>query len=104
MLLKPRFGSRMWSGIWPPSNPAIDTPERDLAPFWPRPAVFPRPEPMPRPTRTRPCRAPLLSRSWLSFISCALAFAFVAQPLLTGQVELGGLFDLDQVLDLADLP
>src|SRR5204862_2398453 len=68
MLLKPRFGSRMWSGIWPPSKPAIDTPERDLAPFWPRPAVLPRPEPMPRPTRTRPLRAPLLSRSSLSFM------------------------------------
>src|SRR5919202_548515 len=69
MLLKPRFGSRMWSGIWPPSKPAIDTPERAPAPFWPRPAVLPRPEPMPRPTRTRLCRAPLLSRRSLSFMS-----------------------------------
>src|SRR5258708_10447865 len=68
MLLKPRFGSRMWSGIWPPSKPAMLTPERALAPFWPRPAVLPRPEPMPRPTRTRPWRAPFLSRSSLSFM------------------------------------
>src|SRR4051812_24931453 len=68
MLLKPRFGSRMWSGIWPPSKPLIDTPERALAPFWPRPAVLPRPEPMPRPTRTRLWRAPLLSRISFSFI------------------------------------
>ena len=68
MLLKPRFGSRMWSGIWPPSKPAMLTPERDLAPFWPRPAVLPSPEPMPRPTRTRPWRAPLLSLSSLSFM------------------------------------
>src|SRR4051794_32537004 len=45
------------------------TPERDLAPFWPRPAVLPSPEPIPRPTRTRLCRAPLLSLSWLSFMS-----------------------------------
>src|SRR3954471_17454419 len=58
MLLKPRFGSRMWSGIWPPSKPAIETPERALAPLWPRPAVLPRPEPMPRPTRRRALRAP----------------------------------------------
>ena len=40
---------------------AIETPERALAPFWPRPAVLPSPEPMPRPTRTRDWRAPLLS-------------------------------------------
>src|SRR5687768_2833019 len=69
MLLKPRFGKRMWSGIWPPSKPNTDTPERDLAPFWPRPAVLPRPEPMPRPTRTRDLRAPLLSLRSLSFMS-----------------------------------
>src|ERR1700741_4178857 len=65
MLLKPRFGSRMWSGIWPPSKPFTATPERLFWPFWPRPAVLPRPEPMPRPTRTRPLRAPALSRSSL---------------------------------------
>src|SRR3954465_15158742 len=69
MLLKPRLGSRMWSGICPPSKPAIDTPERDLAPFWPRPAVLPLPEPMPRPTRMRPLRAPSLSLSSFSFMS-----------------------------------
>src|SRR3954469_3929564 len=68
MLLKPRLGSRMWSGIWPPSKPNTLTPERDLAPFWPRPAVLPRPEPMPRPTRTRDLRAPLLSLRSLSFL------------------------------------
>ncbi len=51
MLLKPRFGSRMCSGIWPPSKPLTDTPERLFWPFWPRPAVLPLPEPMPRPTR-----------------------------------------------------
>src|SRR4051794_36072431 len=77
MLLKPRFGIRMWSGIWPPSKPKTETPERLFWPFWPRPAVLPTPEPMPRPTRTRLLRAPLLSRMSFSFI-CALAFAFVA--------------------------
>src|SRR5207342_1450963 len=70
MLLKPRFGIRMWSGIWPPSKPKTETPERLFWPFWPRPAVLPRPEPMPRPTRTRDLRAPLLSRISLSFMSC----------------------------------
>src|SRR4051812_4395201 len=102
MLLKPRFGSRMWSGIWPPSKPAMLTPERALAPFWPRPAVLPRPEPMPRPTRTRPCRAPLLSRISLSFMVFALAFAFVAQP-LSGQLGLGRVLDVEEVMHLADL-
>ncbi len=53
ILLKPRFGSRMWSGIWPPSKPLMATPERDFWPLTPRPAVLPVPEPMPRPTRLR---------------------------------------------------
>src|SRR5215207_6500265 len=70
MLLKPRFGIRMWSGIWPPSKPKTETPERLFWPFWPRPAVLPTPEPMPRPTRTRDLRVPLLSRMSLSFIDC----------------------------------
>ena len=63
MLLKPRFGMRMWSGIWPPSKPLTETPERAFSPFWPRPAVLPLPEPMPRPTRIRALRAPALSRN-----------------------------------------
>src|SRR3546814_6891068 len=69
----------MWSGIWPPSKPLIETPERLFWPFWPRPAVLPLPEPMPRPTRIRPLRAPLLSRRSLSLIvMVALAFAVFA--------------------------
>jgi hypothetical protein len=52
MLLKPRFGRRRCSGIWPPSKPRImREPERERWPLWPRPEVLPRPEPMPRPTR-----------------------------------------------------
>src|SRR5690349_12620440 len=99
MLLKPRFGMRMWSGIWPPSNPAMLTPERALAPFWPRPAVLPRPEPMPRPTRTRDWRAPLLSRISLSFMSLH------SLSLLSrwAEARLGLAFDAHQVLHLADL-
>src|SRR5438270_9543411 len=106
MLLKPRFGSRMWSGIWPPSKPAMLTPERALAPFWPRPAVLPSPEPMPRPTRTRPCRAPLLSRSSLSFMflhSLSLLSRFGSSPLAGEEGWLGGLFDLQQMVHLLDL-
>src|SRR3546814_19617092 len=69
----------MWSGIWPPSKPLIETPERLFWPFWPRPAVLPLPEPMPRPTRIRPLRAPSLSRRSLSLIvMVALAFAVFA--------------------------
>src|SRR3546814_1435412 len=79
ILLKPRFGMRMWSGSWPPSKPLIETPERLFWPFWPRPAVLPLPKPMPRPTRIRPLRAPLLSRRSLSLIvMVALAFAVFA--------------------------
>src|ERR1700741_1376553 len=100
MLLKPRLGSRMWSGIWPPSKPAIDTPERALAPFWPRPAVLPRPEPIPRPTRTRPWRAPLLSLRSLSFMLLHLLSLLSRSPEM-GRVGLG--LDLQQMLNLAHL-
>src|SRR5215203_873905 len=104
MLLKPRFGSRMWSGIWPPSKPFTETPERLFWPFWPRPAVLPRPEPMPRPTRTRLLRAPGLSRSSLSFIVSALAFAFVAHdPRRSRANRLLGGFDAHKMRHLADL-
>src|SRR5688572_11207275 len=101
MLLKPRFGIRMWSGIWPPSKPKTETPERLFWPFWPRPAVLPRPEPMPRPTRTLDLRAPLLSRMSFSLIS-ALAFAFVA-PLLfpSGERPGEGEFDATHRLPLS---
>src|SRR3954467_11780663 len=103
MLLKPRFGNRMWSGIWPPSKPLIDTPERALAPFWPRPAVLPSPEPMPRPTRTRPWRAPLLSRSLFSFIVCT-RFRFCRARPARGRMDgLGCRFDAQQMRNLAHL-
>src|SRR5262245_40979932 len=66
--LKPRFGMRMWRGIWPPSNPLIETPRRDFCPFTPRPPVLPLPEPTPRPTRISFFVLPGLSFSSLSFI------------------------------------
>src|SRR5919107_4965607 len=50
---------RMWIGIWPPSKFDRDfEPDREPAPFWPRPEVLPVPEPCPRPMRLRSLRAP----------------------------------------------
>ena len=48
--LKPLFGSLLNKGIWPPSYPFIETPERDFCPLTPLPAVFPFPDPIPLPT------------------------------------------------------
>src|SRR5579863_7186595 len=54
ILVKPRFGMRRCSGIWPPSKPRImRAPLRDHWPLCPRVEVLPMPEPMPRPTRLR---------------------------------------------------
>src|SRR6266567_3546940 len=79
------------------------TPERDLAPFCPRPAVLPLPEPMPRPTRMRPLRAPWLSRISLSFMSCT-RFRFCRACPRWGQVNgLSRFLDLHEVLHLLDL-
>src|SRR5205823_4191930 len=55
--VKPNFGSRRWSGLWPPSKPSkCMLPERAFCPLPPRPAVLPSPEPWPRPTRFLSCR------------------------------------------------
>ncbi len=65
MFVKPRLGTRRWSGIWPPSNPRLKrNPERDFAPLLPRDAVLPCPLPGPRPTRFRACLAPLGGRKF----------------------------------------
>src|SRR3954463_13926745 len=80
MLLKPRFGRRRCSGIWPPSKPLMRTPERAVWPLPPRPAVLPLPEPMPRPTRMRFLREPALSAISLSFI---VAFLYPRRMILT---------------------
>src|SRR3954470_23404291 len=69
----------MWSGIWPPSQPAIETPERALAPFWPRPAVLPRPEPMPRPTRTRDWRGAFFLRRSVGLFLSKNFFLFLSR-------------------------
>src|SRR6476660_8267556 len=86
MLLKPRFGKRRCSGIWPPSNPLMATPVRAFWPLTPRPAVLPLPEPMPRPTRMRALREPGLSANSLSFMM--FSSSLVDDP--------------DEVRDLAD--
>src|ERR1700677_1330694 len=67
--VKPRFGSRLCSGIWPPSKPLMRTPERAVWPLPPRPDCLPLPEPMPRPTRIRAFVAPSLSLMPLSFMA-----------------------------------
>src|SRR3989441_6961014 len=63
-LVKPRFGTRLWSGIWPPSKPKYCLrPERDSCPLLPAVAVLPWPEPGPRPIRFGFLRAPLAGLS-----------------------------------------
>src|ERR1051325_9748489 len=70
MLVKPRFGRRRWSGIWPPSKPTLrEYPDRDFCPFSPRPAVLPRPEPGPRPTRFFLCVEPFAGFRLLRLIA-----------------------------------
>src|SRR4051795_9136660 len=70
ILVKPRFGSRRCSGIWPPSNPRIKLkPERDPWPLWPRAEVLPMPDPIPRPTRLRPVFAFLGARKFERFFA-----------------------------------
>src|SRR5215213_7241341 len=50
---------RMWMGVCPPSKfTRFFAPEREPAPLWPRPEVFPVPEPSPRPMRLRGLREP----------------------------------------------
>src|SRR5512144_2981632 len=97
MLLKPRLGIRMWSGIWPPSKPLIWTPVRAVWPLPPRPPVLPLPEPMPRPIRRRDLRAPGLSESWLSLILDYLVMAGAAYKAASV-----GCFDPHQVAYLVD--
>src|SRR3984957_3180767 len=107
ILLKPRFGRRRCSGIWPPSKPLMRTPERAVWPLPPRPAVFPLPEPMPRPTRMRFLREPALSAISLSFI---VGFLYPWRMIATeNRLPLFGIMlplflvdDADEMLNLGD--
>src|ERR1700690_47136 len=109
MLLKPRFGKRRCSGIWPPSKPLMATPVRAFWPLTPRPPVLPLPEPMPRPTRMRSLVAPALSANSCSFISLSLGFVDDADEMLDlgdhapdGRCVLEGLAPADAAADLLD--
>src|SRR5687768_2956390 len=102
----------MCSGIWPPSKPLMDTPERLFWPFWPRPPVLPLPEPIPRPTRMRFLRAPGLSRMSLSFMSvhslsllsrgCSVDYRNHVRELGDRAPHLGGVLDLDDAMHLSE--
>ena len=85
------FRIRMWIGIWPPSKRARRLePEREPAPFCPRPEVLPVPDPSPRPDALARAAAAGRGRK-------------VVQPDLLGLAVLGRgsslLLDLDQVAD-----
>src|SRR6476469_7463740 len=101
MLLKPRFGKRRWSGIWPPSKPLMATPVRDFWPLTPRPAVLPLPEPIPRPTRMRRLRAPALSAMSFSLISSILP-AYVGGSITSRCSFCRFLIDAHQMVHLVD--
>src|SRR5262249_44556556 len=100
-LLKPRFGRRRCSGIWPPSKPLMRTPERAVWPLPPRPPVLPLPEPMPRPMRMRALRAPALSEISCSFITLSSCRTTGTSP----AIAISKLLALDhahQMLNLGD--
>src|ERR1700755_2624422 len=109
MLVKPRLGSRRCSGIWPPSNPLMRTPERAVWPLPPRPPVLPLPEPMPRPTRIRFLREPALSAISLSFMVLFLVFLLLAddanEMLNLGDhaANLRGVLKLGHAADLVEI-
>src|SRR4051794_23281536 len=97
---------RMWIGIWPPSKFERDfEPEREPAPFCPRPDVLPVPEPSPRPTRLRLLRLP---GAGLSVCRPKSSFSFsVIDPhqvahAVQHAARLRAVLDLDRVADAAE--
>src|SRR3954452_359679 len=94
---------RMWIGIWPPSKFERDfEPDREPAPFWPRPDVLPVPEPSPRPMRLRARRLPGAGlRVWRTECSVSV----IHPPQVTAAVQqaarLRVVLDLDRVADPA---
>src|SRR5215211_9418664 len=91
---------RMWMGIWPPSKLwRVLAPEREPAPFWPRPEVLPVPEPSPRPTRLRALR---LLGAGLSVCSPkSLIDLHQVSHAVHHAARLRGVLDLDRVADAA---
>ena len=102
-LLKPvSLGSRMWSGVWPPSKRA-DTLPRAPVPLVPRPAVLPL-EPSPRPTRVLAVWAPGAGRRWwtLRVIASLSSDLFDAHEVRHGRdhpADLGTVLLDDRVVD-----
>src|SRR4051794_35328031 len=93
---------RMWIGIWPPSKfeRAFD-PEREPAPFWPRPDVLPVPEPSPRPMRLRGLR--LFGAGFSVCSPKSSVFSVIDPHQVADAVEhpagLRGVLDIDRVAD-----
>src|SRR3954447_23957053 len=101
---------RIWIGIWPPSKFArVFEPEREPAPFWPRPDVFPVPEPSPRPMRLRALRDPgaglrvcrPMRCSVSSFFSSAIGDLHEVADPVDYAPDLLVVLDLDRLADLA---
>src|SRR3954466_1514318 len=101
--LKPRFGRRRCSGIWPPSKPLMRTPERAVWPLPPRPPVLPAPEPIPRPMRKRFLREPGRGAISLSFIAFSLFPVHDADEMLDLGDHAAGHWRVRQAADTADL-
>src|SRR3954453_18406986 len=92
---------RMGIGFWPPSKrPRRLAPEREPAPFWPRPAVLPVPEPSPRPTRLRFLRDPRAGLSEWRPISSVIG-AYQVTDGVEHPAQLRGVLALDGVADPA---
>src|SRR4051794_18611184 len=96
---------RMWMGICPPSKLCrVLSPEREPAPFCPRPAVLPKPEPSPRPTRLRSLREPGAGLSVCRPIRCcssAIADLHEVADAVDHAPRLLVVLDLDDVVDPA---
>src|SRR3954468_24193781 len=99
---------RMWMGICPPSKLGrLFEPEREPAPFWPRPKVLPVPEPSPRPMRLRALRepgagfsecSPTVSFSWSAIV---LVHLDEVPDAVEHPARLRVVLDLDRVVDPA---
>src|SRR5262249_25093164 len=102
-LMNPRFGSRRWRGVWPPSKWGLKPRVRAYWPFWPRPAVLPKPDPTPRPRRTLSRVAPAGFASLLSVSAIVdLLDAHQVHDLLDRAAKRGGVTDHDRAARSAE--
>src|SRR5262245_19661251 len=103
MFVKPRFGRRRASGVWPPSNHGLNVERRANWPFCPRPAVLPRPEPTPRPRRIFLAVEPSGFASLLSVSAISdLLDRDEVEDLLDRAAERRGVRDFDGAADAAE--